>query len=78
MTDIKKGVYNFNYGVAEASRDVPLIGGALLGAQKLMCDWVYDPLTFGGDHVGCIAVDDVYHGLPNRTKEPVGQQPERG
>lgn len=72
MEDLKQGVYNFNYKAAEVTNEIPLIGSALLGAQVLLCDYVYDPLS-SGSHVGCVGVRDVYHGLPNRLDE-TGEQ----
>lgn len=65
LDQARRKVYDFNYSGAETTRDIPLIGGTLLGLQKLTCDYIYDPLS-GGDHVGCNGIDDVYHGLPNR------------
>lgn len=60
MVDIKSEVYNLNKESAEKIANIPYVGKPYLDAARVLCDYAVNPLTVGGDHVGCMAIQDVY------------------
>ena len=60
-------VYKMNYDFSETLKSIPLIGDSLLHIQKLACDTLYLDSDNEEKISGCTAVNDVYHGVPERT-----------
>lgn len=60
MDEVNQAIYDLNRESAEQIANIPLIGKPYLSAAATFCEYVTNPLTIGGDNVGCIAVQQVY------------------
>ena len=66
MSSIGEIIYDMNHILSTKLSKIPGVGDEIISMQKVLCDYVFDPLVINGTHAGCDAINDIYRSLEGK------------